>query len=159
MDNNINILEYTTNLDILFVGDNINLASQHQELLNRLFKKVVYESNTKNALKEYQNFYVSNNRYFDIVLIELTIPILHGEELLQKIKHLNKDQKIIIISEHLESSGLIKLINYGVADILCKPIDTLQLQESLYKVSKDLNKTNELNNLSFLHEEDDLISF
>jgi len=163
-------IEYANNLDVLIVDNDLRFATQTEELLKMFFRDVVCIVNGQDALRTYKNFYLDSDRYFDIVITELSLAEINGEELVQELKLLNRDQNIVVVSKEIESQKLITLIKYGIDYVLTKPIDSNELQECLYKVSKgiyqrshNITKIEDHNkdqtNLAFLHDDDEMIEY
>lgn len=66
------------------------------------------------------------------------MPVMNGLELCRKIKQINKEQDIILISAHSESNELLELINIGISSFILKPINLDLLVERLCISSKNI---------------------
>ena len=130
MTNSQRLLEYTKDLNLLFVEDYAELRESTTEILKNFFNIVDAVEDGKEALELYKK-----NSY-DIVLTDIRMPNMDGVELTQEIYKLNQEQSIIILSAHDESKYLIPLINLGVAHFIKKPIDYQELINALLKVAK-----------------------
>ncbi len=76
---------------------------------------------------------ILQRRKIDILLSDWKLPEMNGEELLGKIRSLNKDIGFILITAHSDPSHAIKLMNAGADDYLPKPFDK---QSLLFTVKK-----------------------
>ncbi|MBN1258908.1 response regulator transcription factor [Candidatus Peregrinibacteria bacterium] len=115
-------------MKILLVEDDLRLA----QLLTRNFKRegieVRHETDGREALK------ILLNSSFDFVILDLILPGMRGEELLQEVRKKNKNVPIIILSavEHCESR--IRLFNLGADDYVTKPFHFDELMARVQSV-------------------------
>lgn len=77
----------------------------------------------------------------DLILLDLMLPELSGEELLPKIK----DIPVIVISAKIDVSNKVDLLLGGAADYVTKPFD---MRELLARIAVQLRK-NDKNELTF----------
>ena len=129
MQNIQELKELTQNLKLLYVEDNEKFRLNTALYLNKLFSVVTEASNGEEALKLYKK---SN---FDIVIADIDMPKMNGLDMSEAIKKINKDQIILIISGYSEVNHFTKSIKLGVDGYLLKPIDTMQMNDILYKVA------------------------
>lgn len=73
-------------------------------------------------------------RDFDIIITDITMPLLNGFEMAIEIKKIKPDQKIIALSAHKESEWLEKANEIGINAYLHKPVGVDELLEGLNKV-------------------------
>ncbi len=85
--------------------------------------------------------HLDTNKY-DMILLDLMLPGLSGEELLDKIRT-NNNIPIIVISAKIDSSTKIKALKSGADDFVCKPFD---IDELLARVESNLRRVNSYNN-------------
>ena len=130
---------YTANLRILYVEDDEKLCDETTALLKLLFKEV---ATAKDGVEGFDRFRFDGP--FDLVLTDIYMPKMDGIELAKKIRELEEDQPIVVISAHEESHYLIELINLGVDYFILKPVEIGRMMEVLYKVSKHINDEREL---------------
>lgn len=102
---------------ILIVDDDENIGNLEQELLekNGYFVRRAY-SGTEALL-------LLKNERFDLVLLDLMLPGLCGEELLPKIE----GTPVIVVSAKAGVQSKVDLLLGGAADYLTKPFDTGEL--------------------------------
>jgi len=115
---------------VLYVEDEEETKNLVISVLRRYFNYVIDANNGEEAFARYQK------EPFDIVMSDISMPVMNGVELSLKIKELNPQQRIIILSAHNESDYLFDLINIGIDSFVTKPIDMTQLLEILCKVCK-----------------------
>ena len=123
-----NLKEIAYEMKLLLVEDDSDLRMQLKIFLGRFFGCINTAENGIEALKMYKE------QSYDLVLTDLTMPLMGGIELTEKIRMHNSEQNILILSGHSESDNLITLINLGIDGFLLKPVDMnrvlTQLNES-----------------------------
>jgi len=156
-----NLYNYTKTFKVLYVEDNKSLQEQVFIVFNELFDQVDIASDGKDGLKQYNKFYQEHNKYYDLVITDLHMPIMDGESLIESMLHINEEQVILVISAYSDPSSLISLLNMGINGFLVKPIDEQQMIKSLKKVSNIINNQKKLklcnekiDSLTSLHNDD-----
>lgn len=132
------VLQYSSELNILYVEDNGILLKATSEILEDFFTLVDTSTNGADALEKYNSYYEKTNQYYDLIITDLNMPIMDGETLIQNINQINKEQSIVVISAYNEAEKLKKLNDLGVTDFVFKPISPVLLMETLYKICKRL---------------------
>ncbi|WP_294966427.1 response regulator, partial [Sulfurimonas sp.] len=116
-------------LKVLYVEDDENISKQVHRILNRIFDHIDIEVDGKSGLEKYEE------HNHDIVITDLSMPIINGIVMSHKIKQKNKDQMIIVTSAHNEMKYMSKLIDIGVNKFIYKPINLKNILEVLAKTS------------------------
>jgi len=116
------------NIKVLYVEDDLLISKQIQKLLLKLFSNVTHVKDGIEALEIY------NTNKYDIVITDITMPEMDGITMSKKIKRLNEDQIIIVISAYSDSDKLIELIEFGVDKFIMKPIDVNLFLNTIVKI-------------------------
>ena len=108
---------------ILLVDDEKDIREVLSISLADIGYEVYTAENGEKALRVFQKFKPA------VVLVDIKIPGMDGIELLRKIKHINPDTEVIMITGHGEMDLAIKSLKHEATDFLTKPIndDTLQI--------------------------------
>lgn len=138
------LYEQTKTLSVLLVEDFEPLRREMLEVLEDLFKTVIAATDGEEALTHYQDAF-HNNKAIDLVISDIQMPNMDGVILTQKIRELNAEQAIIILSAYTDSTYLLKLINMGISKFLTKPIQKDEFFDILYKESYKKHKLKEDN--------------
>ncbi|MDA8134598.1 MAG: response regulator [Desulfobacteraceae bacterium] len=69
----------------------------------------------------------------DLVITDIKMPGIDGIELLKRIKHLNPETEVIMITGHGDMDLAVKSLQYEAADFITKPIDSLDLESAIQK--------------------------
>jgi len=125
-------MNFTKELDLLYVEDDLELQEETKSFFDLLFHSVTVVSNGVDALAIYKK------RAFDLVISDTKMPKMDGIELTTKIREINQFQNIIIISAYNETADLLKYINLNIRQFIQKPIDFEKILESLYTTAKSI---------------------
>jgi DNA-binding NarL/FixJ family response regulator len=72
----------------------------------------------------------------DIMLIDVTLPIMNGLEVLRSIKHIQPHTGIIIITDQEDEEDLFRAIKLGAAAYFLKDVDPSVLVDAVRRVSQ-----------------------
>ncbi len=126
------------NFSILYVEDEEKLRKENKKFFKNIFFKVDIAQNGKEGMELY------NKNIYDIVISDIVMPEMNGIEMSQKIKEINPEQDIIIVSAYSDANYLIETIKIGVDDYIMKPVNYKQILDVLYKVSTRIKTRKEL---------------
>jgi PAS domain S-box-containing protein len=118
-------------LSILFVEDDKKIRNEISDFLQlQSFKKIIIAKNGKEGLKKFFKHKP------DIILTDLTMPIVSGIEMSQKIKSVNDNIPIILITSLFEKEVTEAAVDIGIDAYLFKPISLSRLEMILSKYIK-----------------------
>jgi YesN/AraC family two-component response regulator len=115
------------NLSILIAEDDVFLR---EELVNyiSIFVDDIYQANNGiEAFDMYQKYKPS------IILTDIDMPLLNGLELIEKIREVDENIDIIIISAYTYTEYLLRAIELNLVSYLAKPIQRNKLEDTLLK--------------------------
>lgn len=73
-----------------------------------------------------------NEKLYDIILMDLQMPVMNGFEATKHIREVMRlDTPIIALTAHVTSSDLEKCITVGMNDYITKPLDEVSLQKKI----------------------------
>lgn len=128
------LLPFSKTLNVLFAEDNEDVREQIHKMLSNFFDNIDVALDGKEALDMYNNFYNKNQKHYDILISDLSMPNLDGISLTKEILKINKDQIILIISAYTHPDNLHELINLGITKFIQKPINHENILDSIYYV-------------------------
>ena len=137
------LFSQTSKLTLLLVEDYEPLRKDMAEMLEDLFKEVVVASNGAEALGLYNEYKAEKDKYFDIVISDIVMPVMNGVDFCELIRQQNKEQQIIILSAHTDTDYLLRLINLGIAQFINKPVQHERLLDTLTYVCSKINTEEE----------------
>jgi signal transduction histidine kinase len=107
----------TAGRKILVVDDNLQFAEMVKRILNSHGFQIVISPNGKTAIEKV----LSESP--ELVLLDLKLPDIPGEEILETIKKTNKDTAIIVVTGYGGEQVAVDLMRRGAIDFLSKPVD------------------------------------
>lgn len=102
---------------ILLVDDDENIRKIGQELLEKAGFNVVIAIDGKHAIEQY----TAHRNDVDLVLMDLTMPELSGEEAFEALKTINNNVKVILSSGYSQHDSAQKFEERGLYGFLQKP--------------------------------------
>lgn len=112
---------------ILIIDDDIHIGNMLEETL----KKEEYQ--VSRAYSGTEALYVLSSTKPDLILLDLMLPGLNGEEILPQIKGI----PVIVVSARVDVDSKVDLLLGGAADYVTKPF---QMKELLARISVQLRK-------------------
>ncbi|MFA6189656.1 MAG: response regulator [Sulfuricurvum sp.] len=142
------IHKFSHRLNILYVEDNHELRKETKTLFEPFFQSIDLAENGEEGLLKY------NNGHYDIVITDINMPRMNGLDMIDHIREINPEQKIIVITAHDEQDTLISMIRKGVSSFILKPIVLEEMLSVMYPICRDAD-THNMNAELFkeLHEE------
>ncbi|MCP4970794.1 MAG: response regulator transcription factor [Arcobacter sp.] len=119
---------------MLFVEDEINIAKFIKDALSDYFFSFTIATNGEEGLKKFKKINP------DIVITDIMMPKLDGLEMTKKIKNINENIPIVVISAFSDKEKLLKAIDLGITKYFIKPFDPEEVLEYLTFLAKKLNK-------------------
>ncbi len=129
------LLPYTQKLALLYVEDSAVLRNILSRQLTDLFDYVEVAKDGVEGFEQYRSFHESSDTFYDIVITDLEMPNMDGQQLSEKVLDYNPQQEIIVISSINDFQKLVELINLGVKKFVAKPVDEEQLNQVIYDVA------------------------
>ncbi len=141
------IIRYSKHLKLLYVEDNRDSREMTSMILEDFFDDILVAVNGQDGYEKFINNDV------DLIITDINMPKMNGLDMIAKIKEVNSEIPILILSAHNEDDFFIKSIKLGVDGYLLKPIDLDQLVTMIDKVIKKYKYMNEAkSNLHLLKE-------
>ena len=92
-----------------------------------------YDVTTCNSAME--GLMLVRKEIFDIIIIDLILPGINGIELLKRIRKINQDIPIIILSGYSSAFTNDELIQNGKTELLLKPFTTEEINSLVIRIS------------------------
>ncbi len=134
----------------MVVDDEELLRSSLEKIFVKEGFDVILAKDGKEALKLF-------NSYFpEITLLDIRLPDIDGIELLKKMKNLDKDSIVIMMTAYGGIKGAVDSIRAGAFDYLTKPFDKEELK---FVISKALEKFKMDKELEVYHKKEEVVDF
>jgi len=115
---------------LLYVEDDEVIRTFLAKRLEPRVSKLYLATDGQDGLEKFKQFKP------DVVLTDVTMPLMNGIEMAEKIKKIDESIPIIIASAHNDSKFLLDAIALGIDGYLLKPIDKKKLFDTLEKKVK-----------------------
>ncbi len=115
---------------ILFVDDEKEITYMGKRMLESLGYSVDIKSDSQSALLDFRN----NPDKYDLLVTDQAMPKMMGTELIREIKQIRPDLKAIIITGYQDSIPGNAIEQYGITDIISKPLILSEFSELIGKV-------------------------
>ena len=128
------LLKSTKKFTLLYVEDNEDAREATLFILEDIFDNIIVAVDGSDGLNKFKE------NDIDIVLTDISMPIMDGLEMCQNIKQIDPDQPIIVLTALLDINTLKKAIDIGVDSFINKPLEDITiLFEKLSQVVKRIN--------------------
>lgn len=118
----------TKKVTVLYAEDDKEVQKATITTLN-LFGLVVISAN--NGAEAYE-IYKEHHLKIDLFITDIRMPKLNGIETIKKIRYLNNELPVIIVSGHKEVDFLYESLKLNINSYLLKPIDINKLEASIF---------------------------
>ena len=122
------LIKHSQDLKVLYVEDDPYTREITTMLLEEFFDSIIIAVDGEDGYKKFKE-----NR-IDLVISDINMPKLNGIDMCDKIKKINADTSIIVLSAHDDHRYFVDSIRIGVDGFLLKPIDFAQLSELIFKI-------------------------
>jgi len=113
---------------ILYVENEPQTREELSKFIENFCDKLYLASNGKEAFEIYQK------EHPDIVISNISMPVMNGIELVKKIQTINPKQIIIFLALKEKSEILLEAVALQVDGYICKPVNFSVLEEKLSKL-------------------------
>jgi len=141
----LNTASITKHLKVLYVEDNLESRVQTLRVLKNYFDYIDVEIDGCKGLEQYKNYFLKNNKMYDLVITDIQMKNMNGIEMIKAIYKINKEQKVIVISGYNDKDYLISLLNMGVEGFIQKPLSFEQISNILSDVSEYFKNSSIIN--------------
>ncbi|MFI3260822.1 MAG: sporulation transcription factor Spo0A [bacterium] len=123
--------------------ENINLivVDNNEEVTSSISKYFEFRSNinlvgTYKDGEEALSYIINNVDSFDVIVMDLLLPVMDGISLLHNLKRRNINKKIIVLSSYMNEDVTKQVSNIGVDYYMLKPFSLESLEERVVNLFK-----------------------
>ena len=113
------------NKKVLIVHDEEEIVAFMGRFLKRLNIDSVLAISGEEALEKYKS------EHFDCVFLDVHLGGISGIEVLKKIKEINPNAKVVIITGSISADNQTRVLEYGATDYIQKPIDLADFKKKV----------------------------
>lgn len=115
---------------ILFIDDEKSLVDLGQQILERLGYKVTIRTSSLEALE----LFMEQPDKFDLVITDMTMPNMTGDELAAKLMNIRADIPVILCTGYSERISRERAHELGIKEFILKPIVMRELAKTVRSV-------------------------
>ena len=127
------LVSFSKTLKLLYVEDNENARVSMLKMLKNIFVDIVVAVDGKEGLEKFQK------SKFDLIISDINMPQMNGIEMIEKMREIDEEVPILILSAHDETNYFLELIKLGVDGFLLKPINLHQFMKLITKIVDKIN--------------------
>ncbi len=135
------------NFTLLYVEDDPDSQAQMKMLLEDIVKEFYQAYDGEEGLQ------IFKEKNPDIILTDINMPLLDGLSMAAKIKEIDKDKPIMLMSAFDDKKHLLKAIEIRIDAFVTKPIDMDILESSLLDIANKLENRYEIESKEKQHKE------
>jgi len=126
------------NLKLLYVEDDEEARESTLTTLSLFFQDITIAVDGLDALNTFKK------GHFDMIITDINMPNMNGIDMIIKIREINKNVVILVLSAHDNKIYFEQTIKAGIDGYLLKPIDLEQFIDLMYKSVNHINREKEL---------------
>jgi CheY-like chemotaxis protein/anti-sigma regulatory factor (Ser/Thr protein kinase) len=115
---------------ILLIDDEEQIVSMEQQMLENLGYEVTAQTDSTKALKEF----TEKPQNFDLVITDMTMPQMTGDQLAQKLLDIKPDIPVILCTGFNEDISEEKALSLGIQKFVMKPVIKNELASTIRTV-------------------------
>jgi PAS domain S-box-containing protein len=119
-------------ISLLYIEDDATLRNIYEKILKLSVQTVYTASDGLEGLERFKKYHP------DIVLTDVRMPVMDGLDMIARIRALDKNTRIIILSAFGESRYFLSAIELGVKAYLLKPVDSDHLLKTIEEQANDI---------------------
>jgi DNA-binding response OmpR family regulator len=121
---------------VLYVEDEVEVLRNISELLGNFF------DNFYTAMVGVDAWDIFRAHTIDVAMIDIELPRLNGLELIRRIRAVDKEIPIIIISAYTKTDYLLESVELRLDKYIIKPLTSKKIHQLLDKLNEDFSNEN-----------------
>ena len=118
---------------ILLVDDERGIRRLGKRILEDFGFAVLVAANGREAVRMFQE----HKNEIVLVLLDLTMPKMSGDEAFQEIRQIKSDARVILSSGYMEEDAVVRFAGRGLAGFLQKPYNSQVLEKKIREILGD----------------------
>ena len=141
------ILEYSKNMNLLYVEDNAENRESTSNVLSIIFDNVIIAVDGQDGLNKFKE----NN--IDLIITDINMPNLNGIEMIKEIKKIDRNCDFIFLSANDDRKILLECIPLQANGFLVKPLDFEELISLIEEIIEKIQLLHESKNNEYYNEQ------
>lgn len=127
-------MESKKDISILYVEDELEIRENYCNILRKEFLNVYEAEDGEKAFKLFKE------KTPEILIVDINIPKFNGLEFLKKVREINKNTKIIILTAYTDTDYLMQSTELNLVKYLVKPVTRREFNDALSLAIKQLEE-------------------
>ncbi len=111
----------TLRSNVLIIDDEVSVRAMLTEIVRELGYTATGAASAREALE------VLNHERYDLIFLDLKMPVMDGAELFREIRTINPDIAVVVTTGYPDSDLMAKALSYGPFGVLNKPFNKLDV--------------------------------
>ena len=141
------ILEYSKNMNLLYVEDNAENRESTSNVLSIIFANIIIAVDGQDGLNKFKE----NN--IDLIITDINMPNLNGIEMIKEIKKIDRNCDFIFLSANDDRKILLECIPLQANGFLIKPLDFEELISLIEEIIEKIQLLHESKNNEYYNEQ------
>ena len=141
------ILEYSKNINFLYVEDNAENRESTSNVLSIIFANIIIAVDGQDGLNKFKE----NN--IDLIITDINMPNLNGIEMIKEIKKIDRNCDFIFLSANDDRKILLECIPLQANGFLVKPLDFEELISLIEEIIEKIQLLHESKNNEYYNEQ------
>ena len=141
------ILEYSKNMNLLYVEDNAENRESTSNVLSIIFANIIIAVDGQDGLNKFKE----NN--IDLIITDINMPNLNGIEMIKEIKKIDRNCDFIFLSANDDRKILLECIPLQANGFLVKPLDFEELISLIEEIIEKIQLLHESKNNEYYNEQ------
>lgn len=120
-------------LNLLLVDDNHRTHAELYSLFAPMFKTITMAQDSETALHHFES------RPVDLIITDIKMPGIDGLAFIERIRTLNREIPILILSAHTDQEYLFRAANLQIDGYITKPLNFKKLESALERTVAKLH--------------------
>jgi len=115
----------------LYIEDEVDVLKNISELLGAFFKTFHTAADGEEGYRIFQQ------EHIDVLLVDIELPKMNGIELIKKIRKIDKQLPIVVISAYTKTDYLLESIELHLDKYIVKPLTSRKIHALLERLNED----------------------
>lgn len=125
-------------MNMIFLEDDLIIRNNYSLYLKKFFENVFETSSGIEALE------ILEKENIDFIIADIEMQTMNGLDFIKKVRNINKDIMVIIMSAYDKKEYLMEAIKLGLFEYLIKPVSRDTFQTIIFEVINKIKEKNKI---------------
>lgn len=125
-------------MNMIFLEDDLIIRNNYSLYLKKFFENVFETSSGIEALE------ILEKENIDFIIADIEMQTMNGLDFIKKVRNINKDIMVIIMSAYDKKEYLMEAIKLGLFEYLIKPVSRNTFQTIIFEVINKIKEKNKI---------------